>query len=189
MNEIRNQIRLMEQLEINIPDGDLLLIREARIEDAKNLLDFAETVSSESDFLTFGAGELDFSTEQEEAFIKMSTQAANHLLILGLIDRNIVAMLSFAGGDRPRTRHSGEFSMSVRKSHWGFGIGGLMVDTLIKWARETGIVKKIDLCVRTDNHRAILLYERKNFVIEGHIRKELYLKGKYFDLYHMGLVL
>jgi len=179
----------MEQIERNIPNGDLLLIREAGIEDAAHLLDFAETVSNESDFLTFGAGELDFSKEQEEAFIKMSAQAANHLLILGLIDRNIVAMLSFAGGHRPRTRHSGAFSMSVRKSHWGLGIGGLMVDTLIKWARETGIIKKINLCVRTDNHRAILLYDRKNFIIEGNIKKELYINGKYFDLYHMGLVL
>ncbi len=179
----------MEQIEINIPNGDLLLIREARIEDAKNLLEFAETVCSESDFLSFGAGEFDFSMAQEEAYIKMSTLTANRLLILGLIDRNIVAMLSFAGRHRPRTRHSGAFSMSVRKSHWGLGIGGLMVDTLIKWARETGRIKKINLCVRTDNHRAIRLYDRKNFMLEGTIKHELYLNGKYFDVYHMGLVL
>jgi RimJ/RimL family protein N-acetyltransferase len=79
--------------------------------------------------------------------------------------------------------------MSVRKQYWGLGIGSLMLDTLIEWARSTQIVKKINLRVRTDNQRAILLYERKGFVMEGTIRKEIFLDGKYFDHHWMGLEL
>jgi RimJ/RimL family protein N-acetyltransferase len=79
--------------------------------------------------------------------------------------------------------------MSVRKQYWGFGIGSLMLDALIGWARDIQIVKKINLRVRTDNQRAILLYKRKGFVIEGTIHKEILLDGKYFDHHWMGLEL
>jgi RimJ/RimL family protein N-acetyltransferase len=79
--------------------------------------------------------------------------------------------------------------MSVRKQVWGLGIGSLMLDTLIDWARHTQIVKKINLRARTDNQRAIELYKRKGFVIEGTIRREIFLNGKYFDHHWMGLEL
>ena len=77
--------------------------------------------------------------------------------------------------------------MSVRKSFWGLGIGSFMLDMLLDWARDTQIITKINLRVRTDNHRAILLYERKGFLIEGTISKELLVAGQYYDLHWMGL--
>ena len=109
--------------------------------------------------------------------------------MLGLIEDKIVASLVFSAGHRPRIRHSGEFGMSVRKRYWGLGIGSSMLDALIDWARDMQIVKKINLRVRTDNERAIALYERKGFVIEGTIHKQIFLDGAYFDHYWMGLEL
>jgi RimJ/RimL family protein N-acetyltransferase len=79
--------------------------------------------------------------------------------------------------------------MSVRKEYWGLGIGSLMLDTLIDWARATQIVTKVNLRVRTDNQRAIQLYRNKGFVIEGTIRREIRLNDQYFDTYWMGLEL
>ena len=79
--------------------------------------------------------------------------------------------------------------MSVRKSYWGLGIGSFMLDVLIEWAKGTEIVKKINLRVRTDNQGSISLYERKGFVIEGTIRKDIFVDGKYFDHHWMGLEL
>ena len=64
-----------------------------------------------------------------------------------------------------------------------------MLDTLIDWARDTEIVKKINLRVRTDNQRAIALYERKGFIREGTIRKEVFLDSHYLDHHWMGLEL
>lgn len=182
-------ILAMEPRNYQLKNGHVLLIREAAVEDARAILDYLEGISGESDFLSFGPGEFELTETEEEDVLRKYRNSVNQLYLLGLIDNTIVATLSFSGGRRPRVRHSGEFGMSVRKRYWGLGIGSLMLDTLIDWARGTRIVKKINLRVRTDNHRAIALYKRKGFVIEGTIRREVCLDGKYFDHHWMGLEL
>jgi RimJ/RimL family protein N-acetyltransferase len=179
----------MEPRKHELKDGRVLLVREAAAQDARAILDYIETISGESDFLSFGPGEFELSEAEEAEVLRRDRQADNQLYILGLMDNTIVASLSFAAGRRPRVRHSGEFSMSVRKPYWGLGIGSAMLDTLLAWARDTQVVRKVNLRVRTDNERAIRLYERKGFVREGTIRKEMLLDGNYYDHHWMGLEL
>lgn len=173
----------------HLKNGLVLEIREATPEDAHALLEYVEDISGESDFLSFGPGEFELTEAEEAEFLGRYRDADNQLYLVGLIDDELVSALTFSGGRRPRLRHSGEFGMSVRKQVWGLGIGSLMLDALIAWARETRIVEKINLRVRTDNRRAISLYQRKGFVIEGTIRKEVFLNGQYFDYHWMGLEL
>ena len=106
---------------------------------------------------------------------------------MALLENEIVGTLHFAAGRRPQVRHSGEFGMSVSQRYWGRGIGSLLLDTLLEWAKQTRFVAKINLRVRTDNQRAVALYERKGFVKEGTLTKEMVIDGQYYDLYAMGL--
>lgn len=179
----------MEPGTYELKNDHVLLIRQAAVEDASAVLEYVHDVSGESDFLTFGPGEFELTDPEVEEFLRKCLASDNQLYILGTIENTTVATLSFSAGRRPRVRHSGEFGMSVRKEYWGLGIGSLMLDTLIDWSKGTRIVKKINLRVRMDNQRAILLYERKGFVKEGTISKEIFLNGKYFDHYWMGLEL
>lgn len=179
----------MEARSHELKNGCVLLIREAMPEDARAVLDYVEAVSGESDFLTFGPGEFDLTEAQEADFLRRCYDSDNQIYLVGSIADQIVSTLSFAAGRRPRVRHSGEFGLSVRKEYWGLGIGSFMLDALIDWARATQVVKKINLHTRTDNQRAIALYLRKGFVIEGTVNRGIFLHGEYFDHYLMGLEL
>jgi RimJ/RimL family protein N-acetyltransferase len=179
----------IEPRQHKLKNGLVLSIREARVQDARVLLDYIQDISGESDFLTFGPGEFDLSEADEKEYLRKCRESDNQLYLVGLIAGRVVSVLTFSGGRRSRVRHSGEFGISVRRDVWGLGIGSWMLDALIEWARATGIVKKLDLRVRTDNQRAIALYMQKGFVIEGTIRKEMLVDGKYFDHYWMGLEL
>jgi RimJ/RimL family protein N-acetyltransferase len=178
---------IFEQKSHNIKNGLRLDIREAMVKDANAILDYIERISAESGFLTFGPGEFELSTIEEENYLRKCHESDNQVYIIGLVDDVIVGSLNFSAGRRSRVRHSGEFGMSVRKDYWGVGIGSRMLDSLIRWAIEGQIVKKINLRVRTDNRRAVHLYESKGFVIEGTIRKEIFIDGRYLDHYWMGL--
>ncbi len=175
--------------EVELPNGQRLLLRQAEVEDAPALLDYIQAIGGESDFLTFGPGEFELSLAQEEAALRAYRDADNQLYLLGWIDDALVGSLAFSAGRRPRVRHSGELSMSVRRPYWGLGIGSLLLDALLEWARATQVVTKINLRVRTDNERAVALYRRQGFQIEGTLRNEIFLDGTYRDLYWMGLEL
>ena len=167
--------------------GITLLLREARPEDASALLAYIERVSLESDFLEFGPGEFELGCAAEAEALRGFAQSDNQLYLLGLIGEEIVAALVFSASARARVRHSGTIGMSVRREYWGQGIGALLLDTLIAWARATPVVRKLSLCVRADNQRAIGLYERKGFEREGTLRGELLVAGVYFDKICFGL--
>ncbi|MHB1294893.1 MAG: GNAT family N-acetyltransferase [Anaerolineae bacterium] len=168
-------------------DGRTLLIRQAEVDDAAALLAYYHAVSTESDFLSFGAGEFEVTEAEEVARIQQNQAGDNRLLVVGVVEDGIVAALHFAGGHRPRIRHSGEFGISVRRAFWEVGIGGLLLDALIAWARERQFIKKIDLRVRTDNARAMRLYRSRGFALEGTQRGEILLDGVYLDVHWMGL--
>jgi RimJ/RimL family protein N-acetyltransferase len=179
----------MEPREHQLPDERVLLIREATTEDAGALLNYLAVIGGESDFLSFGPDEFEITAEQEEDILHRYRIADNRLYIIGLVNGEVVSVLTFDGGHRPRTRHTGEFGVSVRKPYWGLGIGSAMIDALIAWARNTQTIRKVNLRVRTDNHRAVRLYLGKGFVVEGTISREMFLNGQYYVHYWMGLEL
>ena len=179
----------MEASRHELGNGQLLLIREETGKDAGALLNYIVAISAESDFLTFGPGEFELTVAEEAAILSKCRDSDNQIFLVGLIADRIVSALHFSAGVRARVRHTGKFGLSGRKQHWGQGIGSLMLDALIAWARATGIVTKINLRVRADNRRAILLYEGKGFVTEGTISRAICLDGEYYNHRWMGLEL
>jgi RimJ/RimL family protein N-acetyltransferase len=182
-------VKKVEAKTIPLKDGSVITIREAEPSDAKALLEAIHQASGESDNLSFGVGEFDMTEADEAEFLKKCQAADNQLYLVAVAGKQIIGSLHFASGHRPRTRHSGDFGISLLKDYWGVGLGALFLDELIHWAKGTGFIKKIKLTVRTDNERAIRLYKAKGFVLEGTLTNEMLIKGEYYDLYSMGLLL
>ena len=61
-----------------------------------------------------------------------------------------------------RMRHRGEFGISLKKAWWGCGAAFALMERILAFARENG-VEQVNLEVRSDNKRAIALYERFGF--------------------------
>jgi RimJ/RimL family protein N-acetyltransferase len=166
-----------------------LVIREAVGDDAPALLEFLEIIAADTTYISFEPGEFSMTEEQEREFLDDARRAVNHLYLVAVVGGTIAGCLTFGGGKYRRTRHTGFFGVSVRREFWSQGIGTTLLDGLLDWARDGGIVRKIDLYVRTDNHRAIALYERKGFVREGTKRMDLIVDGHAHESHLMGLVL
>ena len=170
-----------------LSSGVTLIIRDAEPADAAAALDYVDGVSTESDFLTMAPGEFELTEAQERAILERYLNTENHVFMLAEVDGKIVGMCNFAGGRRQRLQHTGSFGMSVRKAYWGQGIGRVMLDVLIDWAKRSPIVEKVNLQVRADNQRAISLYEQAGFEVEGTERDGLRVNGVSYDLRLMGI--
>lgn len=175
--------------EILLEDGRRMVVRRAEPSDAEEIIAFAEIIAGETDNLTFGPGEFGISLVDERAFIQDTNYKDNCVFLVGVIDGAISGMAIFQGGKRPRIRHTGDISISVRRSCWGIGAGEALMREVIGWARGTEIVSKINLDVRTDNEGAIRLYRKLGFTDCGMHRRAMKVGGKYHDCLLMELIL
>lgn len=172
---------------IHLKNGQTVLLREAVKEDASKLITYLQQIGAESDFLTFGPGELSISVSDEEVILEESRAAKNKIMLLALVDNRVIGGLHFVGGSRARIQHTGEFGVSVQKDYWDQGIGTAIVYELIQWAKASNIIRKLNLRVRSDNDRAIRVYEKLEFVQEGFITREFLISGQFYNFIYMGL--
>ncbi|UFJ43312.1 GNAT family N-acetyltransferase [Brevibacillus humidisoli] len=85
--------------------------------------------------------------------------------------------------DRWRDR---EFGVCVLQDFWGYGIGKHLLQASISWADSNGI-KKMTLQVLERNEKAIELYKRFGFEIEGIPKNDKLLSdGNYYNAIMMG---
>ena len=177
----------METANFILKNNDRLVLREARQEDAERMLSYVKKISHESKNLTFTSDEFTLTAEKQKEIFENCKDSDNDLYLLGFIDGEIVSSINFVGGKRSRINHSGEFGMAVKKDKWNLGIGGLMLDVLVDWSKNTKIIRKINLRVREDNEPAIHLYEKKGFIVEGKISRGFQVDGEFIDHVCMGL--
>lgn len=167
--------------------GTAIEIRLAHEDDAPALIAYIKQVDTESPFLSREPGEFNVPVPTERLFIKQTNSRKNSLFLVALLDGVIIGSIDFHGGTRQRELHSGEFGMSVRRDHWGNGLGAHLLDTMIAWARTNGLTRKIKLRVQATNERAIALYRSRGFAEEGVLRREFRVHGQWVDTLMMAL--
>lgn len=173
----------------DLKNNKKICIRRVEPGDASDILKISARMGGESPYFSYGEDEFYFTEEQQKNFIKNIMDRENYLYIVGIIDGEIVATLSYISSNRRRVMHRGELGIGVIKEYWGIGVGTSLMDYFFKWANSKSFVKKIDLEVREDNLRAINLYIKYGFKIEGRISRGMFVDGKYYDLYYMGKII
>lgn len=168
---------------------DGLTIVKAAPEDAAAIIEYLNVIGGESDNLLFGKGEFNMSVEQEQSFISNTNTSPNSIMLLGKMDGAIVSVGSLSGNTKARIAHRGELAISVKKSNWGQGIATAMLTELIRFGKEIANIEVIQLEVKTDNDKAIHLYEKLGFKKIGTYEKFFKIDYQYYDAYLMNLYL
>lgn len=164
------------------------IIREADIEDAKNVIEYIKIVSDETDFLISDSSERNFTVRKEKEFLQNIQSSILEKIFLFEIENKIVGMCSIEGINKIRIKHRVDLAITVLKNYWGNKIGEKLIDYAIEYCKSN-CIKKIELTVRIDNKRALKLYKKFGFEIEGEIKNFIYLNGNYYNCYYMGLLL
>ena len=161
-------------------------IREIEVEDYKELLDFMKKVKGETNFLLGYPNEIKMSYEDEKEHIKKvkSSETSNYFVVMK--NSKIIGCIGFNGNIARKMKHYGTIGISVLKEYWGRGIATTLLEKLISWSKEKGI-KKINLDVFENNERAIKLYEKFGFKLEGCIEDGIFDGENYINLLVYGL--
>ena len=166
-----------------------ITIEKAQPSDAYELLEYLKAIGSESDNLTFGPDGLLCTVEEEELFLTSELISQTSVTFVAKRDGKIIGNARFTGGLKERTRHRGDIGISVLKSEWGNGLGSMLMESLIDFARNTAHAEVITLEVNQTNKRAIALYEKFGFKKTGVFEAFTKIDGKYIDFDMMILYL
>lgn len=164
-------------------------IDKATKDDAKEILELSKICGKETDFLSYGSDGLDFSLEQEEAYIEQVNQSLKDVFYVAKIHNEIVGMASYSTFSKERMSHRGEIGMCIRKSAWHQGIGRAFMEKLLYFARYQAHADIISLEVCSNNKRAITLYQNFGFVKIGTFEGFFKINGELIDFDMMQLKL
>src|SRR5205085_10105682 len=87
-----------------------------------------------------------------------------------------------------RGSHVGEVDLAVHDAYQGQGIGKMLLLAVIDLADNWLNLVRLEVNVYTDNERAIHLFKRFDFEVEGRKRCGAFRRGAYIDSYIMGRV-
>ena len=174
--------------EVELRDGTPILLRPEVEDDLEMLWEMYSSLSVES--LRFMPSP--FTRELVEGWIE-NLDYERVPPIVALTEgppRRIVASATLAFNPSDAFRHKAEFGIAVQDDFQGKGLGTTLARHMIEIARSKGIVK-ITLLVVTVNRKAVDLYRRQGFRIEGSLEREHfnYVTGEYGADYMMALFL
>ncbi|MBQ4370630.1 MAG: GNAT family N-acetyltransferase [Oscillospiraceae bacterium] len=160
-------------------------IREIWPEEAKQTLEYLKKVGSETDNLSFGAEGLPITPKQEREYLQKTLDSEKSIMLGAWKDGEMIADASLNGFSK-RMAHRAELGISVLKAQWGKGVGSALMERLIGFAKEKGI-EILHLEVRSDNERAIGLYEKFGFKTIGTFPAYIKIRDEYKDVLIMVL--
>ena len=167
-----------------------LLIREARPNDAARLIDYMNNLIDEPvTSLEMSKGEFDLTLEEETEFLDRCSKSENSIFLIAENDHKILGTVLCIGSNRIKVRHNTVLGITVDKNFRDKGIGSQLMEQAIKWAKDTGVIERIELQVFKNNDRAIHLYKKYGFIIEGEKQKAIKINGEYVNEYIMTLTI
>lgn len=169
--------------------GREITIRNAKPEDAEGLIELIKVLDNETTFLLREPDEFTLTLEQEQKFIADKVYSEGSLFMLAEVNGKPIATCGLQGSNRKRLRHTANLAIAIKKEYWSIGIGRKLMENAIAWAKENGI-SRITLEVDTVNYRAIALYTKLGFEVEGTFRNDKKLaNGSFRNGYAMALLL
>lgn len=164
-------------------------IEKASREDAEAILDFLKICGAETDNLSFDGNGLPISVEQERAFIASLENSDKSVFFVARDGDEIVGTANYSVFPGKRMAHRGELGVTVRKSHWRRGIGTMLMERALDFAKNTAGSEIVSLEVRSDNAAAVRLYEKFGFEKIGTFIGYFKIDGKLVDFDIMELFL
>lgn len=183
-----NLINNIESYTHTLNDGRCVVIREATINDAAQLILLVRNILSTTPFTLTSIVEFDTNEITQAAWVQEYIDNPNWIILVAECEGQLVANLDFRNNLKRKNRHSGEFGMGVHEDFRGKGIGSAILNVFLEWAKSNPIIEKINLSVMSNNLRGVQLYTNIGFKQQGLEPKAIKLGGnEYADVVNMYL--
>ena len=166
--------------------GRTIVFRNARPEDAEDLIQYLKITSAETPYLVREPEEITITKTKEEQFIRDKIDAERELMLVAFMDGKHIGNCSLMSiAPYKRYSHRCEIAIALYKEYCGCGIGKVMLQIVLDLAKKVGY-EQAELEVMTENKDAIYLYEKLGLEKYGTFPDNMkFADGSYIDAFWM----
>lgn len=145
---------------------------------------FLHTLFNDQNVMDYWFTEPYYSLEKMEAMFKANEDSKRNFIAVNEAG-DMVGLVGLYGIDL-RHRHA-EFAIAFDPSQQGKGYASLATSQLLDYAFLTLNLRKVYLIVLASNEKAIHIYQKFGFKMEGVFKDHYYINGNYENGMMMGL--
>lgn len=160
-----------------------MIIRLIKPNDAADFLELVKKVD-ESGTMLYEPGERQTTLKQQSRIIDNILADKYSDFLVAEIDEELVGYMMLQGNKAKRQQHVAYLVLGVDEAFQGLGIATKLFETAFVWAKRNKITR-LELTVIKNNVKAISLYKKMGFVLEGEKIHSLMIDGKPVNEYYL----
>jgi len=164
-----------------------MIIRLATPLDANEILTVMNDAEN-SGFMLANPGERKLTPEAIKKIIGNVNSSAKSGFFVAEKYGLLLGYLIVRGENMERTTHRASIVIGVHSNSRGKGVGSALFNHIYNWAKQNEL-HRLELTAIESNEKAIGLYKKMGFEVEGIRENALYIDGKYVNEIYMGKIL
>lgn len=156
--------------------------------DAKGFIELLEQLDRESKLMLFEPGERVMNEAAQRERIAAMQKSETQVVFAAEVAGRLVGFLGSTVGGQRRSCHTASLVVGVLQDFHGRGIGSALLEALDGWARSKQL-HRLELTVMTHNERALRLYQKHGFVVEGTRVDSLRVDGAFVHEHYLGKII
>jgi len=166
-----------------------ILITEPNISEAQDLINLKRSYIKGCDTIPLILEEYPDNAILEADLIHRYDEQLNSILLIAYCNNEMIGNIDITGNQRLRMQHTAMVGMGIKENWRNKGIGQILLQQAISWAKSTNQLEILWLEVYSNNESAIHLYEKNGFRITGEVKQFFKHEITYYDKLQMTLKL
>ncbi|HWI48691.1 MAG TPA: GNAT family N-acetyltransferase [Rummeliibacillus sp.] len=175
------------ELDLQSSNQPTYIIRQIELDDAREVIGLYQQLFAESDYMLYGKNDNTISVQSFRKLITKWKTTNSGTILIAIINGEIGGVISILGNTAPRSKHCASIMTGVLEKFANHGIGTALMGKAEKWAQAKNITR-LELSVIKTNKKAISLYEKFGFSIDGQRNKSVKINSDYVDELYMSKI-
>ena len=153
-----------------IKSGEKVAVRAPKITETQAVLDLKRSYLKNTSTLPLTLEEYPDDLEKESSLIKEYEKSENSIFLIAEVDGVFVGNIDLTGSKRSKMNHTGMIGMGINEQWRNQGLGSILIQSVINWAKTNSAIQIIWLDVYATNEIGYSLYKKMGFQVSGIIQ-------------------
>ena len=167
--------------------GRPVTIRKPLLSEALALVKLKRSYIKNTSTIPILLDEYPIDIEKETNLMQEFDESQNSLLLVAEHEGELIGNIDLTGNKRSKMFHTAMLGMGIKEEYQNQGLGRILIESAIAWAKNNDALKLIWLDVYASNDGGIHLYKSTGFKVSGTIKGFFNEKENFIDKIQMYL--